>query len=273
MPGYEVAAYYFPNFHADARNEARYGRGWTEWELLKNAKPRFPGHQQPKVPAWGYEDEADPAVFARKIDAAADHGLSAFIFDWYWYEGSPFLARGLEEGYFGAANRERLKFALMWANHDWLEIFPRGYKQDTPRIFNGAVDRKEFERMVPYIIDTYMVRPEYWKIDGCPYFSIYEMGTFLRGLGGIDETRRALDFSRDAASRAGLPGLHLNMVIWQLPNLLSETVVAGPAARLTELGIDSITSYAWVHHAAHRAGQALREPRLSLHACTLQIHA
>jgi tetratricopeptide (TPR) repeat protein len=25
---YEVAAYYFPNYHADPRNEARYGAGW-----------------------------------------------------------------------------------------------------------------------------------------------------------------------------------------------------------------------------------------------------
>ena len=96
---YEVAAYYFPNFHTDPRNEARYGKGWTEWELLRKAKARYPGHQQPKIPAWGYEDEADPKVFAKKITTGADFGLSAFLFDWYWYEGRPFLQRALEEGY------------------------------------------------------------------------------------------------------------------------------------------------------------------------------
>ena len=46
----------------DWRNEAVHGAGWTEWELVKKAQPRFPGHRQPKVPLWGYEDEADPAV-------------------------------------------------------------------------------------------------------------------------------------------------------------------------------------------------------------------
>ena len=46
-----VACYYFGNYHpGDPRNEARMGPGWTEWELLKSARPRFPGHQQPKVP-------------------------------------------------------------------------------------------------------------------------------------------------------------------------------------------------------------------------------
>jgi hypothetical protein len=48
----ETAVYYFPNYHADARNEKLHGPGWTEWELVKRAEPRFPGHQQPKIPAW-----------------------------------------------------------------------------------------------------------------------------------------------------------------------------------------------------------------------------
>jgi len=34
--------------------------GWCEWELLKAAKPRFPGHYQPLQPTWGCFDESDP---------------------------------------------------------------------------------------------------------------------------------------------------------------------------------------------------------------------
>src|SRR5215467_13509196 len=94
-----VAAYYFPNFHVDPRNEAWHGTGWTEWELLKRAEPRFPGHIQPRTPLWGYEDESDPGVMARKIDIAATHGLNAFLFDWYWYDGRPYLQRPLETAF------------------------------------------------------------------------------------------------------------------------------------------------------------------------------
>ena len=83
----DIAAYYFPNYHADAKNEEVHGRNWTEWELMKCARSRFAGHQQPKVPVWGYEDEADPAVMAKKIDTAKAYGIDAFIFDWYWYDG------------------------------------------------------------------------------------------------------------------------------------------------------------------------------------------
>jgi len=88
---YQVAAFYFPQYHRDPQNDTWHGNGWTEWELVRAATPRFPGHQQPKVPLWGHEDEDDPAVMARKIDAAADYGVDAFIFDWYWYNGAPFL--------------------------------------------------------------------------------------------------------------------------------------------------------------------------------------
>ncbi len=76
------------------------------------------------MPLWGYEDESDPAVMARKIAAAADHGIAAFLFDWYWYDDGPFLGRALDEGFLRAPNVDRLKFAFMWANHDWVDIHP-----------------------------------------------------------------------------------------------------------------------------------------------------
>jgi len=85
-PGYDIAVYYFPNYHHDdARNEARYGKGWSEWDLVKDAKPRFEGHAQPKIPLWGYTNESDPAVMEMKIDAASQYGVDVFIYDWYYY--------------------------------------------------------------------------------------------------------------------------------------------------------------------------------------------
>jgi len=66
-PGYDIAVYYFPNYHNDdSRNELRYGKGWSEWELVKNALPRFEGHNQPKIPLWGYTNESDPRVMEMK---------------------------------------------------------------------------------------------------------------------------------------------------------------------------------------------------------------
>jgi hypothetical protein len=243
----ELAVYYFPNFHRDPRTELLHGPGWTEWELVRRATPRFAGHRQPKTPLWGYEDEADPAVFARKLDVAADHGVDVFLFDWYWYDG-PFLNRALDEGYLGAGNTDRVRFALMWANHDWVDIFPAKANQPPRLLFPGAVDRATFDRVTEHVVEHYFTHPAYWTLAGRPYFSVYELSRLIDGLGGIVQTADALDAFRQRCRRAGLPGLHLNAVVWGIRLLPGETSVANPATLVGDLGFDSVTSYVWIHH-------------------------
>ena len=75
-----ICAYYFPNWHPTPQNDKWHGTGWTEWEVVKCAISRFPGHKQPKVPLWGYEDESDPSVMKRKIQAASNYGVDGFYF-------------------------------------------------------------------------------------------------------------------------------------------------------------------------------------------------
>jgi hypothetical protein len=252
MPnGYTIACYYFPNYHVDPRNEAAHGPGWTEWELVKRGEPRFPGHRQPRMPAWGYEDEADPAVMARKIAAAAEHGIDVFLFDWYHYEDGPFLERGLERGFLGAANNERLQFALMWANHNWADIHPAKISatlRNAPLLYPGVVSRQGFDAIVDLVIERYFSHPSYWRIDGCPYFSIYELHTLIEGLGGLEATADALASFRAKVKAAGFPDLHLNDVAWDLAILPGETALEHPQQVLKKLRFDSITSYVWIHH-------------------------
>ena len=244
-----VACYYFGNYHpGDARNVQNKGPGWSEWELVKAARPRFAGHQQPKVPQWGYGDESDPKVMAQKIDAAADHGIDAFIFDWYYYNDGPFLDRPIDRGFLQAANNARLKFALMWANHDWLEIHP--YRRGTERkvLYPGLVTPENFEKICDHVIRSYFLHPSYWRIEGRPYFSFYELSKLLAGFGSVPATRAGLDKFRAKAVAAGLPGLHLNAVVWGRPILPGEQTPADAAALVKDLGFDSVTSYVWIHH-------------------------
>ena len=234
MPNdYTIACYYFPNYHVDPRNEAAHGPGWTEWELVKRAEPRFTGHRQPRVPAWGYEDESDPQAMAQKIAAAADHGVDVFLFDWYHYDDGPFLERGLERGFFGAENNSKIKFALMWANHNWVDIHPAKISttsRTAPLLYGGAVSRAGFDRICDLVIERYFKHPSYWLIDGCPYFSIYELHTLIEGLGGLEATAAALAAFRAKVKAAGFPDLHLNDVAWDLAILPGETALRDPPA-------------------------------------------
>lgn len=222
----QVAAYYFPAWHKDALFPGKEG----EWPALQDARPRFPGQRQPKVPLWGYQDESDPAVMAQKINAAVDHGVSIFLFDWYWHDRGKWkgtvLDSALNDGFLKAPNRSRMKFALMWANHD---------VGDSP----GPIGRAGFDTMTDHIVQDYFSSSSYLKINGRCYFSIYVLSNFIEGLGGVEEAKAALDSFRKKAAAAGFGGIYLNAIDYGIPKEQPDII--------KRLGIDSVTSYVWVH--------------------------
>lgn len=243
-----IAAYYFPNYHVDPRNERWHGEGWTEWEVLKKAGPRFEGHAQPRVPLHGCEDEADPAVMAGKIEMATEHGVDAFIFDWYWYSGRPYLERPLETAFMPNAADHDMKFAVMWANHHWTNIHPWKSGTTATELESGIVDAGQFRAATEYLLERYFHHPAYLRIDGRPYLSIYDLPTLIDGLGGIESTRTALDDLRSRAARAGHGDVHLNAITRDQPVLPQDGVALDEAVLVSRLGFDSVTSYVWAHH-------------------------
>ena len=248
-PKVTVACYYFGNYHpGDPRNAKLHGADWSEWELVRDAKPRFPGHHQPNVPLWGYTDESKPEAMAQKIDAAASHGIDAFIFDWYYYNDGPFLDAPTDQGFLKAKNNRRLKFAFMWANHDWLDIHPYHRGQPAKILYPGQVTPSTFDRIGDLLIKNYFSRPNYWRIDGKPYFSFYDLNNLVNSFGSLAATRSALDGFRAKAKAVGLPGLHLNAVVWENVILPGEHEVTDSAKLVHDLGFDSVTSYVWIHH-------------------------
>ncbi|MCA9239900.1 MAG: glycoside hydrolase family 99-like domain-containing protein [Planctomycetales bacterium] len=245
----QVACYYFGNYHPDdARNVKQKGDGWSEWELVKAARPRFPGHQQPKVPAWGYTDESDPQAMAQKIDAAADHAINAFLFDWYYYDDGPFLEQTINQGFLKAPNNDRMCFALMWANHDWHDIHPYHRGAPPKLMYPGKVSAETFDKACRHVIKDYFLHPSYWRLEGKPYFSVYDVVKLVEIFGSVPATREALDAFRGRAKQAGLPGVHLNVVMWGSTILPGEQLPAEPAQLVADLGFDSVTSYVWIHH-------------------------
>ncbi len=250
-PKFTIAAYYFPNYHTnDARNIANKGSNWSEWELIKAAKPRFEGNDQPKTPFWGYTDEKDPKVMEQKIKAAKENKVDCLIFDWYMYEDGPFLNRCLDEGFLKAKNVNDVKFALMWANHDWEDIHPYSRGAKHKLLYPGKVSAKRFEEIGDLIIKQYFTKSNYWKIDGKAYFSIYDIQKFMDGFGSVAATKAAMERLNSKAIQAGLKGIHWNIVAWGRPILPVEKVPANYPELIKLLGFDSATSYVWVHHVA-----------------------
>jgi hypothetical protein len=247
----KVLAYYFPGWHKDARNAAWFGEGWDEWVLLNAARPRFPGHRQPRVPLDGSFDEATPENSGKQIRMARDHGIDGFLVDYYWYDDGPYLQGALDEGILKAENSTDIEFALMWANHELVDIFPHEDPEDIhpTRLKDGALDRAAFEAMVHHIIANYFMRPNYLTVDGRPWFTVYDVPNFVVGMGGAEEAAEALDWFDRQAQAAGFPGVHLDAVLWSHDVLPTEDTQYSPAALAPGLGFRSATSYVWMHQA------------------------
>lgn len=210
---YDVAAYIWPAYTGDEpRAHIFWDKGIGEWQTVMTAEKKFPEHNWPRTPLWGYVNEADPYVMEMEIEAAVSHGVNVFIYDWYWYDKRPFLEQCLDNGFLKARNNNKMKFYITWANHDAGSFWDKRLTHEEEHyIWDGKVDRKEFERIVNRIIDQYFSCENYYKIDGCPVFNIHYLQNLIKGLGGIDETASAFDYFREQTKKAGFPDLHLQL--------------------------------------------------------------
>lgn len=238
---YYVAAYIWPSTHHDERfGDMLWPDGTGEWEVIKKGTRRFEGHYQPKEPLWGYELDDDPKVMEKWIDAATDHGVNVFIFDWYWFDEGPFLESSINNGFLKAENNEKMKFYLMWANHNVQRNYwnVHKYEDDTSQLWDGAVDLENFKIIVDRIINQYFKKPNYFKIDGNPVFSIFSRYNLIQGLGSISEAKKALDYFRAETKKAGFPDLHVQLTVGGEPN-------KDQLDQIETLGAKSVTQYNW----------------------------
>jgi len=256
MQKYDIAAYIWPAYTGDEpRTRIFWPEGIGEWQSVKNAVSKYEGDTWPRKPLWGYVNEADPYVMEMEIAAAADHGVNVFIYDWYWFDRRPFLEQCLNNGYLKAKNNDRVKFYLMWANHDakatWdKRLAGKGEAGGDVNIWDGHVDEHEFDRIVDHLIKDYFCLPNYYRIEGKPVFQIYDLENLLKGLGGVENTRRKLDEFKQKCVDAGLGGLYLMLTQWgerviNLSGVDNETKADSIIA--PDLGFNGMTNYQYCH--------------------------
>jgi len=257
MKKYDIAAYIWPAYTGDEpRIRMFWPEGIGEWQSVKNVSDIMPykpeGYVWDRKPLWGYVNEADPAVMEMQIEAAVSHGVNVFIYDWYWYDNRPFLENCLNDGFLKAKNRDKMKFYIMWANHDANTLWDRRISDQKTTIWQGKVTLEQFYEIGRRWIDQYFALDCYYKIDGKPVVSIYDVANFINGLGGVAQANGALQWLREEAVRAGLPGVHIQMVKWgkrqlNLSGVDGSTMQLEQLEALHLLNFDSCTHYQFAH--------------------------
>ena len=252
MRNYDVAAYVWPAYTGDEpRSRIFWEKGIGEWQTVQTAEPRLDGQVLPRKPLWGYQNEADPAVMQFQIEQALKHGVNVFIYDWYWYDRRPFLEQCLDNGFLGAVNHAEMRFYLMWANHDACDLWDKRNSCNGTVVWEGSQPQSEFDRICDRVIHQYFVQPNYYRINGCPVFMIYDVCNLIKGLGGLKKTQAALAGFRAKTKAAGFPDLHLQLTIWS-EHAVDISGVDGSRTGSTRdivplLGFDSMSHYQFVH--------------------------
>jgi len=170
---YRIGTYYFPGWGRPA-----------SWAPIDNVAPW-------RKPLLGWYDEANPEIADWQIKWALEHGVSYFLVDWYWHQGSTSLMHWIEGAYAKSRFRDQFQWAIMWANHN-----PRGSHSEA-----------DWRKVTQYWLDHYLKTPEYLKIDGMPAVFIWDPSGIRADAGGSDTAAKWYAMSQEMAKAAGLPGI------------------------------------------------------------------
>lgn len=175
-------------------------------------------------PLLGYYDEALPEVTDWHIKWAVEHGISFFVFDWYFNQGMDYLNDALEKGFMQSRFVDRMQFCVDWCNE--------GHCGQFKPVDFGHEALNDF---ITTLCERYFSHPSYLRVDGKPVALIHVPLKIVNAHGGWDGCREALERMRDTARAHGHPGVYFVAVQNNLPYLVD----------YKKGGFDAVTAYAY----------------------------
>ncbi|MCB8836125.1 glycoside hydrolase family 99-like domain-containing protein [Aurantimonas sp. VKM B-3413] len=198
-PGPKLLSFYYPGFSHCPYREAAAGRHINEWDLVRAWRP--PGADCGIRPLLGFEDSGSPEYFAREAEVARTNGVDGLVYNYYFDGDAIELEQPLDTC--SRSPKAGIEFALNICCRMPRRKLPYGLEgpaDEPPRTLSVA----SFHSMGERIVDLYMSRPHYVRIEGSCLLTMYSVEMLLL-LYGVEGLRVRLDeLRRTALERAGL---------------------------------------------------------------------
>lgn len=188
-------AFYLPQFHEIEENNQWWGKGFTEWIHLNQAKKYFDWQEIRKpVPPFGEYNLLNPEVLEWQASTAKKYGIDGFmVFDYWFGAGKTLLEKPMQMVLDKQLNFD---YCLCWANHTWYN--KRENILLLQQQYLGAADYTAyFNRLLPHFQSSH-----YIKIDNKPVFAIFNPKE-------IPDLDVFVDTFKSLAIQAGFNGLYL----------------------------------------------------------------
>ena len=193
----KIIAFYLPQFHAIPENDEWWGKGFTEWDNVKKARPIFKGHEQPRLPENNYfYDLSKKETLMWQAELANSHDIYGMCFYHYWFHGKMLLEKPAEL----LLKHEDIpmRFCFSWANEPWARTWDgKAHQVLMPQEYGDKEEwNAHFKYLLPFFQDS-----RYIKVDDCPMFVIYKSAS-------IPCAKDMMDYWNELAVSAGFKGIH-----------------------------------------------------------------
>lgn len=194
----KVIAFFLPQYHEIKENNEWWGEGFTEWTNVKNAKPLFKGHYQPKVPLnKDYYDMSDVQTLHKQSKLAKCYGVDGFCFYHYWFNGRKLLERPLE---LLLEHKDiDIEFCFSWANETWSRRWNGEPREILIKQEYG--NREDWEKHIQYL-SVFFADNRYIKIKNKPVLLLYRAFD-------IPNCREMISYWQERVRSFGFEGIYI----------------------------------------------------------------
>jgi hypothetical protein len=170
-----VIALYLPQYHPIPENDLHWGKGFTEWTNVAQAKPLYKGHYQPRIPKdLGFYDLRLSEIREAQASLAKEAGVEGFMYWHYWFgKGKMLLEKPFQEVL--RSGKPDFPFCLGWANHSWTtKTWEKGkaFSGDTMIMEQKYPGEKDIIDHFNYLLPAFLDK-RYITIDDKPVFGVY----------------------------------------------------------------------------------------------------